>query len=210
MNNCQSFARPKYIPEKSDLQFCRISQCLFAVLCQIVCLNLVYFTFLVLDVLSAEIFISLPLRSCAFSLVLWKNVLTCSMCIWVIVFILITWVPVEGAWVVWPVLSLTISCLAFIHSLWWRKFLLSSRTMSLETMWSWNLHAQSSLLKGDVGIIKINVPYHTMQKSPSPSQAPGCWKKKKKTIQAHPCCCSGLSFENKLPAQTYTHIPYYI
>ena len=113
MNNCQGFARPKYIPGKSDLQFCRISQCLFAVLCQIVCLNLVYFTFLVLDVLSAEIFISLPLRSCAFPLFCEKMCWP-ALCIWVIVFILITWVPVEGDWVVWPVLFLSISC---FHSL---------------------------------------------------------------------------------------------
>ena len=104
MNNCQGFARPKYIPGKSDLQFCRISQCLFAVLCQIVCLNLVYFTFLVLDVLSAEIFISLPLRSCAFPLFCEKMCWP-ALCIWVIVFILITWVPVEGDRVVWPVLD---------------------------------------------------------------------------------------------------------
>lgn len=94
----------------------------FRVLCQIVCLNLVYFTFLVLDVLSAEIFISLPLRSCAFPLFCEKMCWP-ALCIWVIVFILITWVAVEGDWVVWPVLFLAISSPAFIHSLLPTKFL---------------------------------------------------------------------------------------
>lgn len=155
MNNCQGSARPKYIPGKLDLQFCRISQCLFAVLCQIVCLNLVYFTFLVLVVLSAEIFISLPLRSCAFPLFCEKMCWP-ALCVWVIVFILITCVPVEGDWVLWPLLSLTISCLAFLNSLSSTKFLCWSPAMSLETIWSWHLHAKSSRLKVGVGIIKVN------------------------------------------------------
>lgn len=126
----------------------------FAVLCQIVCLNLVYFTFLVLDVLSAEIFISLPLRSCAFPSFCEKMCWP-ALCIWVIVFILIMWMPVERNWVVWHVLSLTTFCLCFIHSLSPPKFLHWSARISLETLWSWNRHAKSQPLKG-MGIIIIN------------------------------------------------------
>lgn len=177
----------------------------FAVLCQIVCLNLVYFTFLVLDVLSAEIFISLPLRSCAFPLFCEKMCWP-AVCIWVIVFILITWVPVERALVVWPVLCLTISCLAFIHSLSPKKFLHWSPRMSLDTIWSWNLHAKCRLLKGGVEIIRINK--HTLLPSAKISISASLQDTGEKA-QVHSCYCLDLISKNKPLTQTYTHIPYY-
>lgn len=69
-----------------------------------------------------------------------------ALCIWVIVFILITWVPVEGDWVIWPVLFLTISC---FHSLPFAKSLVRQQQVFGDHL-SWNLHVKSSLLKGGV------------------------------------------------------------
>lgn len=176
----------------------------FAVLCQIVCLNVVYFTFLVLDVLSAEIFISLPLRSCAFPLFCEKMCWP-ALCIWVIVFILITWVPVERDLVVWPVLFLTISCLVFIHSISPTFFHWLPR-MSLDTTWSWDLHVKSRLWKGGVGIIRINK--HALPSSAKISISDRLQDTEKKA-QVHSCCSSYLISENKPLTQTYTHISYY-
>lgn len=178
----------------------------FAVLCQIVCLNLVYFTFLVLDVLSAEIFISLPLRGCAFPSFCEKMCWP-ALCIWVIVFTLITWVPVERNWVVWPFLSLTISCLAFVHSPSLTKFLHWSPWRSPETIWSWNLHTKSRLLKGSVGITMISK--HTLPNAKISLSQP-VFKGTGKKAPAHSCCSPDLISKIKFPTQTYTHIPYYV
>lgn len=79
--------------------------------------------------------------------------------------------------------------------------------MSLEIFWSWCLHAKSNLLIG-VGIIRINK--HTLPSNaeiPFPSQIPGHWGGEQNQVGF---CCSDLIFENKPPAQTYTHIPCYI
>lgn len=176
----------------------------FAVLCQIVCLNLVYFTFLVLDVLSAEIFISLPLRSCAFPSFCEKMCWP-ALCIWVIVFILIMWMPVERNCVVWHVLSLTTFCLPFIHSLSPPKFLHWSPRISLETLWSWNRHVKSQPLKS-MAIIIINK--HTLP--PNAKNLPVHQSSGRKKAPTHSCYSPELISENKLSTPIYIHITYYI
>lgn len=84
-----------------------------AVLYQIVCLNLVYSTFFVLDGLSSEIFVSLPLRSYVFPLFYENNVLTNSMYKSNFVFNF-DYLSACGRLALWLILSLTISYFVFI------------------------------------------------------------------------------------------------
>ena len=91
----------------------------------------------------------------------------------------------ERNWVVWPFLSLTISCLAFVHSPSLTKFLQWSPRRSPETIRSWNLHAKSRLLKGGVRITMISKhTLHPVQKSPCPSRSSRALERKPQHILA--------------------------